>query len=527
MENAYAGQLFMPEEGSDPGAPWPARSRTVDRMLVDHNAALMRGLLLPGRSRGESIMRFWGSRFQALDPEAERPWGEGRPAPLAMLNTSAATTGSRLVGGRPPVPAGLLAAGRPTLALQDPGGAILTLPEMVRASSAFPFGVDLPVLQSKLAGALQACADQNPNLAESCVEQVLVSDRTGADWELPAGRTRLADGGVTDNSGLMSMAALFDGIAAHPTLVQELLAGPRGLRARGVVLLEIDSGARPKPAARVSPATEGLTLPLVAINYGGYARERQAAQHYLCGIRRAIDGDDAPCEWDAPCSSVQHVAVRYDPTCPRPLTRGVTALLSGEHWYEGPDARVATTWSLSPAQKQRLMEIYEVQRVRLAGQLDGAFRRLGAVAVDPEALSRLRAERWQVEAGALDAKCTLTLRDGKLEALADRALCSGDEEILLVPRDRVDLALPEDLEINEVRLWAGEADLRGVEGVVRFDAFAADRRSPRSHGPVDEPGLMRVRRVQWVVGPALDDPEEWTNYLLLQGSSELPEPEVP
>lgn len=393
LRNAYVGELLAardPEglEWSAETIPWPLRSKALDRLMADQLAPMFRGILLPGIARGEMLMWFWSGGSGAL--ELEPSWlheanGKSEPVrPLALLNSSLVTSGQRVVGGVPPVGPALLERAEfgpmvpPVLAISGGGDRAPRLPELVRASSAFPFGLDLPALRSHLSTALALCAEdtfgetsgappgprgQSPALqSEACVVEVLGSRVPSAT---AAHHAHLVDGGTTDNSGLLALAAVLRGVArlsAESNDGNEPFVAPdrmRGIAAqlheellarKHLILLEIDGGARPAPEDVASDWDPRSARSAIAISQAAYARERTLNALNTSSIRASL-GDQ----------NLQVIRVSNEPAIPPPWT-GRARLERASPWWKGEKGYVPTSWTLSPQQKLRVLEIYECQR---------------------------------------------------------------------------------------------------------------------------------------------------------------------
>src|SRR5439155_4807281 len=201
------------------------RSRLIDEMSADFMAPLLRGVLTPGVARGDTLSAFWKERFgwaDCWDQTGYQGVYDPKLHPLLCLNASNVGKGSRLVVGFPPLPYRLLQRGSiedkelsPTQAWGDLFENLqgrMSLARAVRLSSNFPFGLHVSELPAPAGG--------KP--------------------------THVLDGGVVDNTGLDTVYALVCGLdeKSHqgPTRGQTILDQ---LRQRGVVILEIDAGAKP------------------------------------------------------------------------------------------------------------------------------------------------------------------------------------------------------------------------------------------------------------------------------------------
>jgi Patatin-like phospholipase len=264
-------------------------SELADDMAADFMAPILRGVLTPFASRGDTLYQFWQSRFgwasiqqnnylAGSRSESETKQDSSQPSrPLAVINTTDVETGRRVIVGFPPLQAGLLAgsqrfpdeirqsvntAGRSTtfdaVALADFGSekaTSLSLTRSVRLSSNFPWGFGVQQFNDSSIPAL-SLFDNAPSARGQGRRQSLA----------------LIDGGVVDNTGIDSVAAIFE------SLMLRAEADPFGtsariidkLRRRGVVFIEIDSGAKPTGNASDETILGEVLKPLTALNNAAY-----------------------------------------------------------------------------------------------------------------------------------------------------------------------------------------------------------------------------------------------------------------
>lgn len=305
-----------------PGGPsrfvplvWPAASARADLMATDFNAPTLRGMVLPGIGRGQSLQGFWDRSFHWREsPDFDE--SEPGDTPLLLINSTEVQTGFRLVAGWPQLPPGLLwdsgahevlprmererrAAGDPIEAdslrepeaeyrarvywsgLRDPYGprvrAVTDIDpylevrpvEAVRMSANFPWGFDIPQLNVEM---------KDPSLS-SLAERVLV-----------------IDGGVLDNTGIDTLAALIERLDFHatssrgnPRFQQKSREVLERLSRRGVVLVEIDSGAKPAAPGWAERVLRDTLMPVSALNQAAYGREREARLNHVRTIRTILN----------------------------------------------------------------------------------------------------------------------------------------------------------------------------------------------------------------------------------------------
>jgi Patatin-like phospholipase len=261
-------------------------SQLADDMAADFMAPILRGVLTPFASRGDILYQFWERRFNWEGIEQNNSLHPTRP--LAVINTTDVETGRRVIVGFPPLPRGLLSgapkfpsamrqstysADRSTtfdaLALADfsPASATsLSLTRSVRLSSNFPWGFGIQDLDER----------SRPSLASFI-------DAPSARGQDKRESLALIDGGVVDNTGIDSIAAIFD------SLMLRAESDPFGtaariidkLRRRGVVFVEIDSGAKPTSSSTDDSLLEDILAPLNALNNASYTNSLRIGDNLI------------------------------------------------------------------------------------------------------------------------------------------------------------------------------------------------------------------------------------------------------
>ncbi|TDI41942.1 MAG: hypothetical protein E2P02_14000 [Acidobacteria bacterium] len=249
---------------------WPVGSTRFDDMATDFNAPMLRGVVMPGVERGEMVTQFWRKLFRWRETYERSEKEHGR-RPLLLINVTDVLDGSRVVAGFPRLPQGLLgtlASGGHAEAITDidPRMAV-DVEEAVRMSANFPWGFDLPMVGLGPSGSRE---------------------------------NRVIDGGVLDNSGIDTFTVLLDRLDYLSSNVEET-CDPDGndlgcsagwlldeLARRGVVLLEIDSGAKPEPPGRISKILANVLLPVYALSISSYARSVEASQFHSGKLQRVL-----------------------------------------------------------------------------------------------------------------------------------------------------------------------------------------------------------------------------------------------
>ncbi len=239
-------------------------SRLADEMSMDFMAPMLRGFITPSASRGNGLYHFWNHQFDWHDiSQHSTPYDRTRP--LLLLNASDADTGQRVTVGFPPLDPGFLPGALELSVLDtdltrgdfDPVALSdfsaepidLSLARAVRLSSNFPFGFNVNEFSD----------DSQPPLIAT------------ADAKRHQRTLRLMDGGVVDNSGFDSLHAVFESLAVlaerNPEGRESILLNR--IRGRGVVIVEIDSGAKPKRHVQGIGASF-LSLPINGLSNASY-----------------------------------------------------------------------------------------------------------------------------------------------------------------------------------------------------------------------------------------------------------------
>jgi hypothetical protein len=400
----------LPARGPD-AAPWLFRSAFVDDMATDFMAPLLRGVLTPFLERGHSVSDFWAEHFEWVGttqrscltaPTKEGrwvcDWSRATPPPLAMLNATDVANGRRVVIGYPPVPVGLLGAGMASLS--DSGGAHeLSLADGARLSANFPWGFEIGMF------------------ATQSYTRLLPSS------------LKLTDGGVTDNSGLDTIATMLERleVLARPPDTNALpqtnsredyyTTHARAVRdalvRRGVMLIEIDSGARPARAEALGYVLPAVADPLDAMSLAGFGGTTTIKTGHISRLRDALD----------------HMA-RQVPEHER--------LGSGQLFYHLPfvcnhaDA-VMTAWALGPKDKAKLMTMFLVEAQANAVALKARAESLVALNREIESASKTAAAPRNAAEGRMAAKLIEDARQGEEARLRDDSDTFGPQQVVAVP----------------------------------------------------------------------------------------------
>lgn len=351
---------------------WVHHSRFFDLMCLDFMAPILRGVLVPGMSRGDALRVFWEEEFGwgGLD---NANWQQRATSPLLVINTTAVRTGTRLMIGFPQLP---------TLVLPELGGTEslgthfpLSLAMAVRLSSNFPYGFRVNELRLEEAAARRR-------------DQMLPpTSRERGRWT-----RRVLDGGIVDNTGLDTIHDLLLWIADQagqaeaiapaagrpesptaaaksPALAALLL---QRLSERGVVILEIDSGA--KPSKRTPSTLASVREPLQALANAGSVASARVRDRFLVAMAAAVDPAVRGFDDDNALrnSLVMHVVLQCNHN---------TSL-------EGDDEEVMTAWTLAPAGKAEVLARFMIEL--------GRWNRVHGLVVDQ--IERILEQRQQTVA---------------------------------------------------------------------------------------------------------------------------------
>ncbi len=330
-------------EARDPA--WVVQSALMDDLCTDFMAPVLRGVWTPTLSRGECLRAFWKQRFGWRQSNGQTGYVLGKTPPkfdwtrhpLVAFNACEVLQGTRCVIGFPTLPDELVRSvgnvdREPhSLAHWDAARAV-ELGQAVGMSANFPFGfnpIEIPT-------------------------------------QGPGDRPLILDGGMSDNTGLDTLYLILQNLQR---LSQDKGRQPVGeiwhaLRARHVVILEIDSGAKPKRAGTFTRLLSTVAAPLHAFGQVGYVRSQDVKSRYLQEMQRMLRQDvDLKSERQRLLDGTESAAGGPQASVPPALARlnsleakGVEGLLhvKFECNYLGED-NVLTAWALGPADKASLL----------------------------------------------------------------------------------------------------------------------------------------------------------------------------
>jgi predicted acylesterase/phospholipase RssA len=409
-ERWNAGESAPSKEVAD---GWVLRSLFMDDMCTDFMGPILRGTLAPGLTRGRALRAFWTQRFgwqgsnsrvgyEHRGATTAAPGYDPHCHPAALFNISDVRHGTRVTVGFPPLPPELYKASysteppgsirRPrTIEEADPARRV-ALADAVELSANFPFGFNVV-----------SVADQGPD----------------EDGDL-----HLLDGGIVDNSGI---DALFEVLRNARHISDSTEPSPRKLapqpaqqdeykpddlakekckrlmellQQRRVVLLEIDSGAKPGKPGLFTRCASLLFEPLDALNSAGYLNADRGKSAYLGLLdqqfRQPLDLGDLLKE--LPGRTTPAYALPWRLELERTETEGIRTFFHVPFICNHlEDDNVLTAWSLGPNDKARLLFRFLLELKLRRGDLND-FRERNKRTLLQEKIVRQADIRSQTEA---------------------------------------------------------------------------------------------------------------------------------
>ncbi len=267
-------------------------SRFSDDMSMDFMASVLRGLTAPRTSRGEGLYHFWEQQF-GWDGISQRSGHHSPEKPLIFFNTTDADSGRRVIVGQPALPHGLIArhadvaidsieSTRARHYLPKSLSDLVwtqtdfSLSRAVRLSSNFPFGFSTSVFSEQSTPAVRLQTEFNKTQEPEA--------------PVDSHSLRLLDGGIVDNTGIDSLHALIASLAhqARQDPLGDYAALLHKVRSRGVVIVEVDSGA--KPAMNTRPGILGsITAPLETLGNANFVNAMQSTDRLLVELANNLE----------------------------------------------------------------------------------------------------------------------------------------------------------------------------------------------------------------------------------------------
>lgn len=384
------------------------RDGVLPQLLVNFNAVAVRGFLSAFDTRGRSLADFWEHHFLWTNRITTASPGQ---TPLLLINATLVESGRGLVLGFPTVPQELFDEGsrhgvlqlaraqtdritRVSLERLDGEGDV-RVGDAVRLSASFPFGMDAARLDD---------LDRLPTTTggDATEGELAAADRTGVD------HLHISDGGVLDNTGTGTIRELLSGLLeAADQGSAGALAVVSELKKRGVLVVEIDAGAKPITnqggvvAQMFGPVTQSSTV----LAQAAYTAEREAVFLRRSALERTgldvywatfsycprSDGEEVMTAWGLGPSDQMNLIDQYfgntlTGNCARrdiPVTNQKTREAGRESDPASPLAAVSAAFQDSVAEQP-------AQALQFAGNPpdagDPVIRRLLLTAIDEAAL---------------------------------------------------------------------------------------------------------------------------------------------
>lgn len=367
--------LADPQDDDTDEFEWIVANEFMDDMCVNFMAPILRGGLSVTMFRGAALSSFWDNVYDwrgssnldgYIRPKSTdlSAWYSPGRHPVVLFNACNVDDGARVSIGFPPLPRHAFEdsddqASRfapKMLALQDSDVTVETsLSQAVRFSANFPWGFN-----------------------SSQIDTTAVKPDGQADL-------KLIDGGVSDNTGIDSIYELINGMRQPGNEHGQRLL--RLLKSRRIVLLEIDSGAKPSSSATssVMDVFHPVTGPVRAMSNAAYNNAEIAKQNYVDGILRVLretsqepdkgatdesGTSDAESSTTAADSNTTEENATTDAD-PNDLNELYWITVRCNHFDpKNPDlGEVMTAWALSPQQKASVIARFAVEIGSLAAKL--------------------------------------------------------------------------------------------------------------------------------------------------------------
>lgn len=185
--------------------------------------------------------------------------------------------------------------------------------------------------------------------------------------EGPDGDILLLDGGVLDNSGLDTLAVLFERmlyLAEHatgkdtPGLHERSRRLLNAIAPRGVVVLEIDSGAKPEAPGFITRGLSELLMPVHSLNTSAFARAVSASEANIQRINGVLEAwaqrmvATNTLFWPDPDVADDHCNLAEGDT---PTNLDVIGTRVEHVVYALDTESIITSWALTPEQKAQVI----------------------------------------------------------------------------------------------------------------------------------------------------------------------------
>jgi len=205
----------------------------------------------------------------------------------------------------------------------------------------------------------------------------------------------LVDGGVVDNTGIDAIASVLNGLGsraeAGDRTARKVL---RQMREHGVILVEIDSGAKPQRASPLARLLPEILLPPHALSKSSHETAVHVKEDYVDHLKESFDPEEEGHEY------------------------GKSAGFERVDFQCNQNENVMTAWALGPSGKARVIVQYLVAEGMKMPVLEGHFndmaRLRGAAAAEREAIvERMAARQTQARVESLARQALFEAPAGK------------------------------------------------------------------------------------------------------------------
>ena len=312
---------------------WIVDSAFMDDMCINFMAPILRGALALTLFRGEALESFWEDTFgwqgcnnltgYTSEGSPDNPWYSPGRQPVVLFNACNVDDGARVSVGFPALPDNAFDRQSAKGTRYPPRGLATRHPDFhvsvslsyaARFSSNFPWGFNPAVVD------LRGTSDQ------------------------PDVRMLLVDGGVSDNTGIDSVFEFVRGLTQPENERGHRIL--RLLKSRRIVLLEIDSGAKPTPSNGLAGFLGVVSEPIQALSNAAYNNSEIAKQNYVERLNQILSESETGTDSTGDGASMTNVT---GATPDRVFSIPVRC----NHFDPlHPDINeVMTAWALSPQQK--------------------------------------------------------------------------------------------------------------------------------------------------------------------------------
>ncbi len=347
-------QTQLKEEGE---ASWIFECPLADHMCTDFMAPLLRGTLHPGLDRGEHVRAFWESELcldtTNVDWNTVHSANSPAPPPVLLCNATDVKTGRRMIIGFPPLPEDFFTPHK------------LLAHEQTRLNQVRSWR-----------DATRTCKTAGSVRKITLADAVRIS--ANFPWGFPIARVsgtdlRLIDGGVCDNTGLDSISYVLEALS-HWSKLDRIENGKLSkqdesrsrkaktiidrLKERGVILLEIDSGAKPQEPSFIAQQLSGLLEPVRAMQNANFANALASVETHSNAIESSLPSEESRMLTE----KLSHLVARFNEETKLQSNQRVLRLSAGELRNVrrltitcNHQDNVITTWALGPSDKGEVL----------------------------------------------------------------------------------------------------------------------------------------------------------------------------